>query len=1279
MIETLGRTCCTPSTDWYDNLFRSDHCACDCHIRKRGTPPFDLPASDLLSLCRATNHYFNRASRTRKHYMTFCQLNGCSKMVGPLKCPAFSPSERTQRDSPIRTECHKLIEIECSRRSIAVFYHSLFACSELLVPRYVAVKQQPVPASVDLAVGPFTNSYLVSNGLDASFRLLNACRPVWASFSVDSVGIRYFFEPLSHFTDGINCDSAIFWGQAMSSDKASSPATSILNDWCFTTGEPPYLVDTTKNGWTAHVVRFYRACRKRATEDLYAGGQSFVIRPDGEFDYHGCATMDSSVAVRCFSWLSRTLGRVVRDSTTHEHTDLDACISATGWYLPTTKVDSFAPARHSSKREELGFDYARAVFHGRWFAKVDYPTNNWVFLYSGPPRSAPVIDLLTCGDVEANPGPVRLIILTLVCVYGLAYFGQSGGHNTVDETFRYVGHHLRAWVSRVFLVNPFQRFQSLVLNLPSLSNHLIDTWFYGPLRNEAYRCAVLQRDNEFWAYEYDNIPYFLPIVQALQKYAPDWFGDVPSRPDLDYVSYSCKLAYHFVGKPAVISLRPYVLYDYIKIAAIGFGFFFVFSSSAICCVCFVVFVKRHRVRVVNNNPPVDFSTDCTPLVELLTKHTKAKTLTHANADQFVVDYLLSASRSCRVVSTSVPSFSSYGQSVHCCRDPTTNLIEANLAVGCNDHAHLCSFRHCIPYCYMSDVDHLFSIQELCSLVTGPTFIRTRLSSAGDRFNWLSTGILVGVDSAFEYKTVYTCDLFVLVLAVPTSGIYERSSTVCMTPISVDFVPPVNGYTVSQTPDHFMLKNGDDECTLPKSVINPIVTSLAPLDRDDKYHKTLTSYVSAQCKAFTTGLTHLPAVIRLCGYLADNMALTVLPRITCLSGVPADYTWIQVLKFRISMWFVNFGPMFIKRIVLHITRGEQFNKCIAWTFPTVYVPTYEIYTDINRTTRVFGRVGRFVNDRFPSSPSPADARIDNENRSCTGEDSRERDHVIGNAGAQSGPQTFSAPSPPPRTQSGVGADARSPRPPTPPRPGCSSDQPFTPFGRANAQGGEGSIRREPSGFAQHGPSNTPVGTQHPTDFNARPNITPPLRPEQSQRQSCPLDEHHGTSIIDYDDQNRLVCTTTYVGRKSTRLVLGEDVASALAGSTTDQIDELANWIDLIRNCANKFKPNCFGRAQIERLFRLTLATTVPDAGWVFGANGLSVFLGHFKPANRDIIGAFEFGGLVCSLSADTPGTAETGERQSENIRMETSPPDRKKFSKNRNIRQRHGSAKHQSTI
>lgn len=1276
MIETLGRTCCTNTIT---DPSACDRCVCDCHIRKCEAPPLDLPASDLLLLCRATSEYFNRASRTRKHLMKFNRVNGCSRMNGPLVCPTFSPSERTQRDSPIRTECHKLIEIESGRRSIAVLYHSLFNCSELLVPRYVAVKQQPVPASVELAVGPFTSSYFVSNGLDASFRLLNACRPVWASFSVDSIGIRYFFEPLSFFDDGCNYEIACAWGQAMSSDKASSPATSFLNDSCFTTGELPYLVDTTKNGWTAHVVRFYRACRKRITDDLFSGGQSFVIRPDGEFDFHGPVTMDASIAFRCFSWLARTLGRVVRDSDTHKYTDLDACIYATGWFLPDAKVRSFAPSRHSSKREELGFDYARAVFHGRWFAKVDYPTNNWVFIYSGPPRVAPVIDLLTCGDVEANPGPVRFVLVIMLCVYGFAFLGQTGEHNTVEETFRFFRHHTQAWLSRVFLVNPFQRFHSLVANLPSLSNHLIDTWFYAPLRNEAYRCAVQQRDNEFWAYEYDNVPYFLPIALALQRYFPTWFGDIPSRPDLDYISYRCKLAYHFVGKPVVMSLRPYVLYDYLKIVAIGFGFVFMFSSSAVCCVCFVVFVKRHRVRVINNNPPVDFSMDCAPLVELLTKHNLAKTLTMANSNQFVTDYLLSASRSCRVVSPSVPAFSTYGSSVHCCRDPTTNLIEANLAVGCNDHAYLCSQRQCIPYCYLSDVDHLFSIQELCSIVTGPTFIRTRPSALGDRFNWLPTGIVVGVDSAFEYKTVYSCDLFNLILAVPTSGIYERSSPVCMSPISVDFVPPINGYTVSQTSDHFLLKNGDDECTLLKSVINPIVTSLSPLDRDDKYHKTLTSYVSAQCKAFSTGLSHLPTVIRLCGYLADNMALTVLPRITCLSGVPADYTWYQVLKFRVSMWFINFGPMFVKRFVLYITRGEQFNKCIAWTFPTVYVPTYEIYTDINRTTRLFGRVGRFVNDRFPSSPSPADARLNNENRSCTGENTRERDHVSGNAGPQSCSQTFPPPPSPSRTQSGVSPDARPPRPSAPTWPSPADQQPSTSSGCSNAQGRKGSVGSEPSRPVRHDSPNTPIGTRNSTDSHAQPDVSPPLRPEQGERQSCPLNEHFGTSIIDFDDKDRLVCSTTYVSGKSTRLVLGEDVASALANSTRDQIDELAGWIDNIRNRASEFKPNCFGHSQIERLLRLTLASEIPSAGWVFRANGLSVFLGHAKPVDRDIFGAFELGGLVCSLSIDQAKTIERSERQGENLRVETSPPSRQKFPKNRNVRQRNRPTKHQSKV
>nr|WPR18143.1 MAG: methyltransferase [Crogonang virus 34] len=1167
-----------------------------------------------------------------------------------------APSGSAQNSPPV--VARRMILMTIGERTIA----NVYLPPTLRSGTYLVMKK------LDPAVcktGRTTNQFFVGLGLDVAMRVFRRACPVWFDLEMTSKGIK------ANYHDHLNPNIPILW------------AKTILS------------IDDFPNAAAWNITDIDLFTRSISTHDdclasIYASLARSILR-NGCFNRDDSMIIMSNGKVYCTKpnyepYLTSCLGQIVRIyagfSTVNEVFLLDP-----------------RRTRHNTFDSDIicpFYEFIRETF-ARWKVRTDHPitydNNGGRWFITGTNADFQAQLLLRCGDVETNPGPTKTVVI--LCAVAVVFYYQNNPSvsSIVDDFFKYSRRTIEPVLVKVSGFNPITTFRRLIPTIPSLPQHLFDAYVTLPLKNIAYDCAYDDRVNEFWRNEYDNNPTF---TQLAHKFWPK-FMDIPTRPSRDFVTYKCKLAYHFVGKPFIPDFRPPSGYLIIKDVLVYAAVTLSILSTAIVVVTCVLVARRRRIYIVNPNRCVNFDTDMAPLRLLLSKHDKSVQSLFAAC----VAHVSSSVSKVRVVDFARCCPTAYINDIHVCSTKSSRPTNDYDVDHCDVAAYDCPQKSALPFTIINCSDHAFTQTELCDIVTGPTLIISPHANGGgcvvrrvnDRISllvgnghsvdghlhpWSKAGVVMGLRMAFEYRTIFTNEFVHVVFCVPAHGVYSRDSAEVMPQPKPTQLPVIDGYSITQSATDYVLSDGLDEFKIAIGFIEQVSMSLSPITRDEKYAQTAVSYVTAQAKAYDLSMQKLSVMTRLVCYFADLHALNCVSNNTVLLGRPGDFDLKTRIIGRIRLWANRIAPSCVKHHLIQLFGHRWVEPAVRWTFPVVYVPTYEIHTRMNKCLRLFGMATRHVIDRFPSSPSNADARPDDEDHSSAGEDTVEHDNVTGNAGTQSGSTAPSFSDQQPRKTSCSSSNE-----------GFSTTPPIGPTDCEQMPQASGHTNAESS----KAPSSCQSGTP-----NGRPDVVPPvgrpraradpvtepdppcrLRPDQGRPVDGPIPPNFGTSSWEDLNGKQSFLHTHFVGKTDSKVILDEDLSNLLYDTTKTEAEAAAEWIDEVRNDIRKVDPRFGTKAQIMLLCRFALDPQTFKAGRVLEFNGGDLLLGGDDASHRDRCSTIGFRGLGSSISFNTTEPVAGGAQPNKQPRVEFQRSANKEFPKDRNERQRHRPKKHKPSL
>jgi hypothetical protein len=385
------------------------------------------------------------------------------------------------------------------------------------------------------------------------------------------------------------------------------------------------------------------------------------------------------------------------------------------------------------------------------------------------------------------------------------------------------------------------------------------------------------------------------------------------------------------------------------------------------------------------------------------------------AEAFCFDMLLDKFDRVRDVGGSRSRFPELGFAKHVCGPVLSNddILREDKSRGvfevCKTRGEECPYRLSIPAWILSHVDYHLTPAQMALIATGPGFIITHnfnrhhngvgayegkkgtqyeatvqvsngsvtmIPEGGTPYlahpfhNWLSEGSVVAQTGAFTYVELGEIGETSVIYCHPSDGVYSLDSPTALTTNAKDCYPMIGSYAVlrnDNTNMYELTSAARNRCvTLPTGLIDEVAMTMSSAPRDVKYANTMRSYLTGKLRALGLGTDKLEIAYHLSCYLSDRMAVDVVPFSTCIRGNPVDFGW--------RVWMVN-----KMRILVHATLGNGVwravwlgtvvESVIPWMFPTVHVPTYEVYT--NQISAKFGGGLRtkFNNNCF-RTPAPA---------------------------------------------------------------------------------------------------------------------------------------------------------------------------------------------------------------------------------------------------------------------------------------------------------------------
>jgi hypothetical protein len=1042
---------------------------------------------------------------------------------------------------------------------------------------------------------------------------LKNCRPPWLDFETDEFGIKVHTGPTPEMLE--------WWGTINEGVDSYHKAA-----WAMIGFATPF--DNEKH---LEVVASYGSrCRKALLDDAFRRNALIIIRATGEVMVNELPN----------AWLSQCVGYTLRRRSSLEHLSV-----LRNWVQP------------------------------RWIVIAEDCT--WICRVNSAM-------LALAGDVEKNPGPkvmmVLLLTLTTIFLFNIM--------NDVSQT--------STWAARVIRIK-----------------------IRAPLERHARNCALTQAKNEYWQAEYAH-GWFVGLKKL--------FHEVPELDDVYHVPFTCHLVYKMVGKPTMAYHGPgwvatwktglswvaslWMNFRFWNIVAMWAVVGWFAAISILVCAVVCLTSRKGRVRVINKNGTIDLNW-LKSQIDIKGEMPKERSTGHdwlakqrRVCEAAVIDLMLSMTSSFRDVGGSRTRWAHLGKKKHlCCPDYNNDdilreLKSKNVFDDCKLGGEHCPLRKTVPFAMLSHVDYHMTQDQLVRTITGPTFILTHdfvsrpvgfgkvlgeyeadVTYFGDQITmttrdgtkyshgyhrWLNEGSVVTQSGAFVYCLLTRYHDTSIYFAYPAEGVYSRNDINVMELMVDNTYPMINGYCVRKDYEKrvFQFTRVGQSFEVPSETIEECANALAPAERNEKYVAAVFAYVPGKCKAKSIDTSNIDEIVRLVCYLSDVRALYTVPNATCIRGNPVDFRRRDLYKLRVLMWLKHFGPAALTRFTSRTIDNVTVRRLTAWTFPKVIVPTYEIYTKMNRSSYISTSVANFARERFQPSPTPANARVNEHTKCCTGEDSGECNNIIRNASAKHGPTPEPIIDQPTRGGAGVSHDDGPSTSTTPAGEsvrgqGARADGPVFTKSREEPD----SNRSEGSGVggrSVHVPAGT-IGT---------------VQPREGESLSS-ADARHCCASNWLSTDKSLAIETAFGDKTGTKVVLDEDVAIGLMGLSVTGSEECLRWIDSILQEISRIQPAFGRRTTIARLCGLASGVLPVSKGRVLDDDGCSVYVERYDGVNDGTPGTFGFQHLVAKVSRKEKGTTAESTGQGRKIRMVEERQNNKKFSKDRNHARRNRSAEHQS--
>lgn len=1057
-----------------------------------------------------------------------------------------------------------------------------------------------------------TNRMLLSRSPSVTAALLNHAAPSWLVFVADSFGVSSLVTPSEAYIKGMRTP------MTMSHMESVIDALPDFDQFIDSLG---------------------KCTRKVVCDRLFDNGLSFTFKLDENigFELIGGGSHDF------ITWLNAILHPVL----TEEFGD-----GAT-----PGSVELLSTSIAIANCEAL----LRNWFQPRWHV-IRIGACAWSF-------SVNAMLLKLAGDVESNPGPLWRVI---------------------------------KWILVAAIVWSVWIGARMVPELPSLCSHLFDHYVLLPMDRRGYQCAVLEREHEFWLQEYATARF----VQFAA-----WWGGVPSPADLTRLPFDCKLIFALRGKPFVpVFTGPDWYRRAWYLVAFCIGCWATFVLIIVCIIMFVA-VRRGRVVVVNKNGSIDINALKHSLKPKLVMPTFGKghewlATQRRECEAAVIEWILRHAPRFRDVGGSRQRFKNLGLQKHICAPTASNddilrdLKSPEIFDNCGQYGQDCPHKHEIPFAMLSHVDYHLTQDELVRTITGPTFLinhdfasrpdkmgligkdhEADVSYSGARVTmqtrdgtkyshgyhcWQNEGSVVTNSGAFVYvrlnKFFDTCIYF----CYPADGVYNRDDTNVLKPLPDASLPMIHDFEVHKNYDKkvFTFQRNDYSFDVCADVVESCAIRLATAVRDEKYPAALMSYVASKCQSNGISTCNIDSIVRLVAYLSDIRAVTTVFRATCIQGHPADFRRIDLIKLRFWIWVNNFGPGFLSKVTSRFVNNNLARRTVAWTFPKVIVPTYEVYTKCTRASFLGTPVNKFGKEQFQPSPTPAHARSDKHPECCSGEDSSEHHHLPGEAGFERRAETDAPPDKPRGNEPDIITHAPC-RPTAPVITDATDDE----FGAGDDLLANARRERECPGPGR------PLDRGE--DQVVPPTTDAPIQPKQSFVSTDATAKH--VSVTNWDDNLPSVIEVTSANAKSFKVDMGIDVFSKLQIETDVEATSFLYLLDGVLQEVSKFEQRDCRRAVVKWLCECAADSAVLRKGGDLELPNCVVRARDTLQADHLDFGAHKFRSMGVSISIKAAGTTEKCESPGGKSRADIKGQDCKELPKNRDQHHRNGPKEYQPKV
>nr|QKE55054.1 MAG: hypothetical protein [Picornaviridae sp.] len=629
--------------------------------------------------------------------------------------------------------------------------------------------------------------------------------------------------------------------------------------------------------------------------------------------------------------------------------------------------------------------------------------------------------LMQSGDVERNPGPSLSLCAMCLSVFFLINYGVS-----VVEFNAY------------YMVDIIGTLRNIFTDLRS-GGRSVFYWTVGDwLDNRAYDCARQRVDieNTRWALAQ-------PII--------GWIGELWA--DVKQETTTCRMILRYWGCDYIDEMRrENEIYRWwakgVISIVIGVCCLYLWSCTSVV-VGLIYWLTRGVKKVIVRNDsmfPVnevkdqfrDFVGNIKDVDYRPGEH-RWLAAQRRMCEAFAFDMLSKHSNRVRDVGGSRSRWKELGHVKHVCGpllindDNLRHLKAHHHFENCNVPGEVCPRRFDIPAAVLSHVDYHMTLEQLCDVVTGPTFVINhdferhrelgvnyvdgkRVSEAtvvieggkvsmevagGTPYNshpyhlWRSEGSCVTKRGAFVYVRLGDLGETSVYFCYPADGTYDVDDPNVLTTKSGVSYPRLSGYDVNVSDDgRYVFRRPGQEFEFDGAVINEAALTMASAVRDDKYRDTLRSYLSGKFRANQMSQLQLVSAVQLVAYLSDRYAVDLIPSLTTLDGNPLHYGFLKImyLKWKLGvLWNLGWLRVFLRR---------KLSKRVApWLFTTVKVPVYEKMVLRNRSGIGSSLRHTFNKNKFRPEAPPVVSGISGCGQRGAGQDDDQHDNFPRDAGVK----------------------------------------------------------------------------------------------------------------------------------------------------------------------------------------------------------------------------------------------------------------------------------------